>query len=439
MSVYLENIGKEWLDDLPKNWKIDRLKDVCEKVVGGGTPKSSVSEYWENGNVIWISPTDFSKQKNNKFINNSERKITQLGLQKSSATLIPKGTVIMSSRASIGEAKIAKCAVSTNQGFVSYIPSKKLNSTYLFYIINAHLGNYFLKIASGTTFMEISRRQAKLEYIPLPSIDNQIEIVNYLDKTCENIDRTIELKEKQIVKIETYYYSLIKETVSKGLDKSNEAKSTYIEEIGAIPKHWAIKRLFNICSFVRGNSTFGKNELLDEGKYVALQYGKTYKVEEINEQFKFYVNDEFYKSSQVVNYGDTIFVSTSETMEDLGHSVFYNRKDVGLIGGEQILLKPNKNILDGKYLFYSSKVFGKGLKKFATGIKVFRFDVYDLKTIYTPLPPLKEQIQIASYLEKTTDKVNKIKEKLQAQIDTLKEYKKSLIYEYVTGKKQVKE
>jgi len=151
----------------------------------------------------------------------------------------------------------------------------------------------------------------------------------------------------------------------------------------------------------------------------------------------FYVNDEFYKSSQVVNYGDTIFVSTSETMEDLGHSVFYNREDIGLIGGEQILLKPNKNILDEKYLFYSSKVFGKGLKKFATGIKVFRFDIYDLKTIYTPIPPIKEQIEISNYLETTSLKISSMKKNIESQIQTLKDYRKSLIFECVTGKKQI--
>ena len=174
-------------------------------------------------------------------------------------------------------------------------------------------------------------------------------------------------------------------------------KPSGIEWFGDTPDHWVIKRLYGICNFVRGNSTFQKNELLNQGKYIALQYGKTYKVEEINEQFKFFVNDEFYKSSQIVNYEDVIFVSTSETIEDLGHSVYYNRKDIGLIGGEQILLKPNKNILKGKYLFYSSKVFGKELNKFATGIKVFRFDIYDLKTIYTSIPPLPEQIAITDY------------------------------------------
>ena len=136
---------------------------------------------------------------------------------------------------------------------------------------------------------------------------------------------------------------------SKNPDKSvMQTKDSGIEWLGEVPAHWSLQRLFGICKFVRGNSGFEKNDLLDNGKYVALQYGKTYKVEVVNEEFEFFVNDEFYKKSQVVNQGDVIFVSTSETIEDLGHSVFYNRNDIGLIGGEQILLKPNQNILNGK-------------------------------------------------------------------------------------------
>ena len=214
-------------------------------------------------------------------------------------------------------------------------------------------------------------------------------------------------------------------------------KTSHIEWLGDIPKSWDLKRLFNICYFIRGNSSFKKDELLDEGKYVALQYGKTYKVDEVNEEFKFYVNENFYKSSQVVNYGDVIFVSTSETLEDLGHSVFYNRNDIGLIGGEQILIKPKNTILDGKYLYYTTRVFGKELKKYATGLKVFRFDTYDLKNVYVPIPPIEEQKAIAKQLDETIAKTKKIKTIIQNQIKTLKNYRKSLVHECVTGKKVV--
>jgi len=209
-------------------------------------------------------------------------------------------------------------------------------------------------------------------------------------------------------------------------------KNSGIEWLEKVPEHWGIHRLFGICNFVRGNSTFEKNDLLSNGKYVALQYGKTYKVEEVNEEFEFYVNKEFYKSSQTVDFGDVIFVSTSETTEDLGHSVFYNRKDIGLLGGEQILLKPNKNILDGKYLFYTSKVIGKQLNKFATGIKVFRFDIYDLKTFYIPLPPVPEQKAIADYLDKACARIDRIIAIKEEQLRKIEGYYISVRHKLIT-------
>jgi len=138
-------------------------------------------------------------------------------------------------------------------------------------------------------------------------------------------------------------------------------------------------RIDGFCKIVRGNTGLKKDELLDAGDYVALQYGKTYKVDVVDETFNFFVNEEYFKESQVVNQGDTILISTSETIEDLGHSCFYDRKDLGLLGGEQILLKPKSNSINGKYLYYFSKFFKTELQKYATGLKVFRFNIDDLK------------------------------------------------------------
>ena len=159
----------------------------------------------------------------------------------------------------------------------------------------------------------------------------------------------------------------------------------------------------------------------------------------MNDKFHFYVNEEFYKNDQTVEKGDVIFVSTSETMEDLGHSVFYNREDIGLIGGEQILLKPNNNLLNGKFLFYSSNIFGKELKKFATGIKVFRFDTYDLKTVYIPVPPILEQEEIVNYLDKATSKIDRIIAIKEEQLERLGSYFTNQITTWLTkGDKESK-
>lgn len=209
-------------------------------------------------------------------------------------------------------------------------------------------------------------------------------------------------------------------------------KPSGIAWLGDIPQHWEVVRLTGTCDLVRGNSSFKKDELLNEGKYVALQYGKTYKVNEVDENFQFYVNDEFYKASQIVNIGDVILVSTSETMQDLGHSVFYNRLDLGLIGGEQILLKPNTDDINGKYLYYSSKIFSKALRKYATGVKVYRFNVQDLKTIFTTVPPLPEQTAIANFLDYKTAKIDRFIFKKKQLIKLLNEQKAGIINDAVT-------
>lgn len=195
--------------------------------------------------------------------------------------------------------------------------------------------------------------------------------------------------------------------------KYDTYKDSGIEWLEKIPENWVNKRIDWITTLIRGNTGFKKDELLDNGDYIALQYGKTYKVDEVNDTFNFYVNSEFYKHSQIVQFGDTILISTSETIEDLGHSCLYNRKDLGLLGGEQILLKPKTSFVNNKYLYYFSKVFCVELRKYAKGLKVYRYKIDDLKKIFIAIPLLEEQTQIAQYLDQKTSAIDKKIELLQ--------------------------
>jgi len=209
-------------------------------------------------------------------------------------------------------------------------------------------------------------------------------------------------------------------------------KESGVEWLGEVPEHWESYRIDWVSTIVRGNTGFKKDELLDAGDFVALQYGKTYKVDEINNTFNFYVNSEFFKNSQVVHRGDTILISTSETIEDLGHSCFYSREELGLIGGEQILLKANSKLVFGKYVYYYSTVFCNELRKYATGLKVFRFNIDDLKNIFMSMPPLSEQTTIANYLDKATAKIDTLIQKQERLIELLKEKRQALISHTVT-------
>lgn len=198
----LEKSKVHWINDYPSHWSIDRIKDVCESIDGGGTPKSSIYEYWEDGQIIWVTPTDFSNNKTNKYITNSEKKITELGMSKSSAKIIPAGSVIMSSRASIGEPKINSVELTTNQGFISFTTGPKLKSDFLYYIIKGYLGEYYSMVAMGTTFMEMSRTKAKQVEIPIPPIEEQIKISQYLDDIYNKVNEISIIKFGKVASVD---------------------------------------------------------------------------------------------------------------------------------------------------------------------------------------------------------------------------------------------
>lgn len=214
--------------------------------------------------------------------------------------------------------------------------------------------------------------------------------------------------------------------------KYEKYKDSGSDWVGSIPIQWDNYRINWISTIIRGNTGFKKDELLDDGEYVALQYGKTYKVDEVNKTFKFFVNSNFYKPNQIVHCGNTILISTSETLEDLGHSCFYSRSDLGLIGGEQILLKPKVNVLSEKYLYYYSKIFCNELKKYATGLKVFRFNIDDLKNIVISIPFITEQERITIYLDKQINIINQKILLLKKKKKIYRELKQTLINKAVT-------
>ena len=126
-----------WLRIKPPDWRNDRLKDVIPSILGGGTPSKSDPDCWNDGDIVWVTPTDFSRNSNRSEIVDSERKITQTGLESSAATLVPAKTVIMASRATIGAVRIAGKELATNQGFISFVCNDSvLHHRFLYYIIS---------------------------------------------------------------------------------------------------------------------------------------------------------------------------------------------------------------------------------------------------------------------------------------------------------------
>ena len=175
--------------DIPESWKWVRIANLGE-VVGGGTPKTGHSEYWDEKGVPWLTPADM-KNISGKFAKRGERNISSIGLENSSAQLMPEGSVLYSSRAPIGYIAIAANDISTNQGFKSLVPAIKAINDYIYYCLIARTHDIISR-ASGTTFKEISGAGFGLTLIPLPPLAEQRRIVAKIEELLPYLDRYTE-------------------------------------------------------------------------------------------------------------------------------------------------------------------------------------------------------------------------------------------------------
>ena len=223
-----------------KDWKEVKLNEIGV-IIGGGTPSSKNESYY-GGDISWITPKDLSKH-TERYILKGERMITQAGLDASSAKLMPKGSVLFSSRAPIGYVAIAGKELCTNQGFKSIIPKKGISDSMFLYYLLKHRKKDIKSVASGTTFLEVSGSNMKNYLViipPLPEqkaiaatlscLDDKIELNNHINKTLEEIAQAI--FKSWFVDFEPF--------------KDGEFEDS---ELGRIPKGWRVgkaEEFFNI-------------------------------------------------------------------------------------------------------------------------------------------------------------------------------------------------
>ena len=173
--------------EIPETWEWVRLEELGE-IIGGGTPKTSTLEFWD-GDIAWLTPADMKNIKG-KYASSGARNITQQGLDKSSARLMPAGTVLYSSRAPIGYIAIADNNISTNQGFKSLVPINTEISEYMYYCLISRTNNIVSR-ASGTTFKEISGSEFGLTVVPIPPLEEQHRIVAKIEELLPYCDQLI--------------------------------------------------------------------------------------------------------------------------------------------------------------------------------------------------------------------------------------------------------
>ena len=172
---------------VPDGWEPKLVGDLA-RIIGGATPDTDVRPYWTGGTIPWATPTDITKN-NTKWISDTADHLTELGLNSCSATLLPVGTILYTSRATIGAKAIAATSMTTNQGFASFIVNGQTDGEFLFYYLDL-LTPVFTRLGAGTTFLEVSKREMRRVQCALPPLPEQKSIARILDAVDVAIERT---------------------------------------------------------------------------------------------------------------------------------------------------------------------------------------------------------------------------------------------------------
>lgn len=378
-------------------WESTKIGEIAE-IVGGGTPKTEVGEYW-NGEIKWFTPSEIGKT---KYVKDSERHITEEGLKNSSAKLLPANTILLSSRATVGEISIALTECSTNQGFQSLITKNNVDNDFVYYLIST-IKNEFIRRASGSTFLEISKNEIKRIPIIIPTLSEQKKISNLFSA----IDNKIELLQTKHQYYQDFKNYLMQQIFAQKLRFANEDDWETV----------TINDLFeNITDYVAAGSfaDIKKNvEYKSEPNYAQLVRTVDLKSNFQNKDFV-YVNQHAFEYLWRVNLNEPSIV-----LPNIGNvgEVYYINPDKlpfnnNVLAPNAILLKSKENI-KFKYYLLESKYFKYQLDIINESAGRGKFNKTNLKKIKIKIPSNDyEKDKIAEFLTNIDFKIEYCKNEI---------------------------
>ena len=240
---------------LPKGWEVRKLGEVTD-IFKGGTPKRSVERYFQ-GDIAWAIPTDITKLNGALYIDDTEAHISEEGLSRSAARMLPPGTVLWTSRATVGKVAISRIPIATNQGFANFLCKEEINNIFLAYYLKLKK-DMLISLGTGTTFLEVTKARLLEVEIPLPSLSTQHKIASILSA----YDDLIENNTRRIKILEGMARTLYREWFVHFRFPGHENVPMVESPLGPIPEGWKVKQLGEMCDVLMGQSP--KSEFYNE-------------------------------------------------------------------------------------------------------------------------------------------------------------------------------
>ena len=418
--------GIDWIGEIPKDWNIKRLKEIAN-VETGNTPSTSNPDFYSEEGIPWIKPDNL-----NDFIEltDSAEKLSENGIKE--ARVVRKGAVLVCCIGTIGKIGIAGCDLATNQQInsVEFYNKRILDNygKYLLYISEPELVKQSNKVVVSI-LNKIKQSQIKF---PIPSIEEQLTIANYLDDQTQKIDRLIANKKAQAEKLKELRQIEINNAVTKGLNPNAEMKDSGIEWLGKIPKHWEKRKIATNFQIIGSGTTpdAGNEEYYDEtGKYYFVNTGDL-KDCEIYDCEKKITEEAFTKFTSL-----KLFPVNTLLIAMYGATI----GKVGILKTEATTNQAccalaNSYRFNIDYMFFFFIGIREDIIRLSYGGGQPNISQDTIKQLRIPCPPKGEQLEIVDHLQKRTTAIDQLIKNIEAQIEKLQELRKIKIYEAVTGK-----
>ncbi len=439
MSREMKHSGIEWIGEIPNHWIMARLKDIKANkpyaIVDGpfgsaistndykesGVPLvrivNLIGKYLDNTSTVYISP------EHAKLVSRSGFSLQDIIFAKTGAT-VGKCSINNSIEYGILASSCIKISISDD-----------LDNRYYYFYFNTNQFNLALRLAcGGSTRDTINLVPFKELPCIIPPLPEQQKIADYLDKVCSEVDELVSLQEKMIEELKAYKQSVITEAVTKGLNPNVPMLNSGIDWIGEIPEGWEVKRLKDL--FLLQTGTTPKDYEKGLNTDVLVNWFTPSDVGEMNCELNV---SQRHLSKKVIDgegirlypKGSLIFVAIGASAGKIGYA------NIEGYSNQQITALIPKENCYSKYCYYYMIADRKRIREnaFFTTLPIINNGyLSDVKIL---LPPLSEQQAIASYLDTKCSEIDSLIALKQQKIEELKEYKKSFIYEYVTGKKEV--
>ncbi|MCI7078249.1 MAG: restriction endonuclease subunit S [Veillonellaceae bacterium] len=420
----MKDSGIEWIGEIPKDWVCCKVKNATSFVGSGTTPTSSNQEFYD-GDISWIQSGDLYKA---VAVESVEKKLTLKALKSFSALHIYRAPFIVMAMygASVGNTAFSKIDACCNQACCCIKNNEFFNLNFMYYwLILAQID--FLGRAIGGTQPNISQEKIRNQHIVKPSLEEQQQIADYLDTQCSEIDATAEDIQKEISLLEDYKKSVITEAVTKGLNPDAEMKDSGIEWIGEIPKYWKVDKI---------KYHLKRNEPKNPGNAIVLSVYRDYGViPKDSRDDNHNVTSEDTSKYKYVKKGQLVINKMKAWQGSLAVSDYD-----GIVSPAYFIYDFIDEEYNHKYFHYLVRsCYKEEFKRISGGIREGQWDLSPegFSNTMVLLPSIEEQNEILDYILQKEMEIDPLIADKKRQLDILADYKKSLIYEYVTGKKEV--